>query len=420
MKKILILLIGIFLLYGAVRAQEKVVISEVFYKKNETIKDFKGANSFIGVTTFESIGGERKYYAYILDASNNTKYKIDSKTGYIFQTIPLEKIQSFLVFERPSEAKILISSYNLINGLENWEQEISGYSFSISGDQKYLLAPKQPEEDNSKFQVVDLESGNTLKLANNFKNYIAEFYDDQRIVFFIQEIERNPEYYTDTPEMITKKYRIDEINKEIKNIGDAKDNKLITKSEYDTKLKELIRESDLLKGTIYKLRSNSGLLPWKLKPLKVIIYNYKNDFIEQEKYIQSNSRNEINLLTSDMGIGVINVNKFGEIFFLCSSNNETKFGKLGSNLELKWLIKYEAGRIIKIINGDELLFAHQKLNDNTLYEINPQSGQLTVNKSLSILKENLQNIGYNINVKNNIILEKGNMLKRIMIGGYDE
>ena len=112
MKNIIALFVIALFLGRVVKPQANEKITEVFYSETETIESFKESESFIGVTTYESIGYEQRYYANILDKSGKTKFKIASKTGYIFQTRPLEKIGNFLVIENNSEAKLFITSYN--------------------------------------------------------------------------------------------------------------------------------------------------------------------------------------------------------------------------------------------------------------------------------------------------------------------
>jgi len=406
MKKITVLL---FMMISIIQPQ--TIKKVVQFTDSETIDIVTESENYIGVTisvnSFQALPR-----AILFNKNGDIVFEIeDPERSEFIIAEPVESLGYFITVRRGG-GKVLdqIRAFSLNTGEKVWETEANACAYELSPNKKFMITVGDPgTERTGIFEIINLKDGSKVDFGYNYNKYCAAWLDEERIVFVFQEWEKNELGNVQQDTVQDFKIQNSKIKSELFQNENFLKKGLITQSEYDKRKKELNEQKAKLEKTIPKLTKSEGgriLHPSiqsspKPKTIKLVIYDMKNNEIDQEKYLYKGDGGKIHIGPFPNASKTINVDKDKNIYIYgydtFENNRQYYLVKFSKDLNFIWTTKMGIGDITRFSTDSSIYFRSKSADNVTMIDIN--TGNLISLDEFKMKNPNFKNIDISYNYR---------------------
>lgn len=306
MKKVILFLLMLFFVQK-ICAQENTKRLSFPQEYKITKAEVSNNNCFIWVYDKKA----QKNTLQIYNSDLEKKFTIQSATSGFTDFFISEPYNSLIVIESGDEdIPDNICSYNLENGIKQWETETIAGNYELSSDKKKILLSVGIVPI-----TVNIHDGSKNFLSDKFVNAQAKWFDKERIVLLQTKIIENPEYIAiikkdaeERKEVSRKRYLLEDKYKK----------GLITSDEYSKEDRILYNRLSELSDLPEERKKEYPQLPPYLIPLPsmVNLYDTKSDFVEWEKELFTQNGQPFYFTQTEGGTDNIIIDKSNNILLL--------------------------------------------------------------------------------------------------------
>ncbi len=376
-KKIFIVFILAFVcLFQSAAQQKKDVIN---LQPGTRIEQLNTSGKYFGLKTFNK--QTRKNNAILYDTLGNKLIEFEDELRNEIMT----RIENFLPNSKNDQAILInrkydrsrhsqwitdeIIAYDIESKNILWKTNIIGGAYKKSPNGKYLLTTysgynSDPDlEGESKLSVIDLENGTILPFKDDFNQFKADWYDNERVIIatWDAELVKN--------EQIASAYKVyyDSLNSITSKLGrlnlDYRKGR-IDKGPYEEKRQQLLHDLEKYNREERKKLTRKDM-PMKtvVKDYKLIRYNILSGEIEHEKVFER--RGILNVANIREFIVSKNPNTNKKSIFV-NEGCDSRIHKLDDNFTIDWTAKINMpNKLYKVIdkNSELSLIVHETRAD---------------------------------------------------------
>ncbi len=232
----------------------------------------------------------------------------------------------------------LIRAININDGSTIWEAKSNAAHYEVSPDEKYLITKMPPEfERSGPFEIINLADGCKVSINLKLNSYRATFYGNDKVLLGYNKIVKLPLDENINQERL--RWRRTLTDKEQK-LEDEYEKGTISKIDYE-------KGKDAISAEFFKRNKEySDLLAPKYENagINIIIYNFIEDRIENEKLITGPNGEKYILDYYDGQVGSISSDSSGNIYCHCVDYHSAEypqnfFLRLDNMMNLQWTTK---------------------------------------------------------------------------------
>jgi hypothetical protein len=385
------------LTWAAMLTFTSINASEIRLEPSEKIVDVDKIDKYTLTTIYDTI--KKSFKISIFDNNKNIVFDKSFSNGKVKYFGLNSSFTNAIYVIKIDDEKDKIVSINIESGYEDWASFSQAQDYELSPNGDYLLTNVPSiSAGNQPFQIVSVLDGSILYSRKFSSGFYASWYDDDNVVFAIQEysVSKNPDYIKIEELNMERTALIEErqlIYIKLKNFEISERDYLEQKRILDNKIQLLGEQLKIDQKTVSR---NSGVSPgenagsdsrlvgkrsvssqrekqYEFHPAKIKIFNISSLSFTMDNSVFSLNGDPIylpNMYVDDF----LTVDNNKNVFFVGQKNNEVNkhksyIVKLDKKLQLEW--EYHIDHPYKMIriqgNG---MFYFGLNNGNIVYFIN--------------------------------------------------